>query len=159
MSNPALRGVPAAIRMDQPSAAGRFADYAHDSLLTAKSDRNTLQSKLLQDQAVSGISKTIPAKAGMARIESLYDGSIAEYEFHMAGTPSRLAVGDYVYTIFNDTVFGRLKITRIEGGAVHPSSGRPRSLIFVATPGERVQKPYARKGHRGTRYYDGSGFT
>lgn len=112
---------------------------------------------------MSGISKTIPAKAvaphsGMQRLDSLFDGSINEYEFHMAGNPSKLAVGDYVYTIFGDLVYGRLKISRIEGGAVHPHSGRPRSLIFVQAPGQRLAKPYARKGHRGTRYYDGAEF-
>ena len=107
---------------------------------------------------MSGISKTIPAKAGMTRLESLYDGSISEYEFHMAGTPSKLDVGDYVYTIFNDTLFGRLKITRMVGGALHPKSGRPRTLIYVAAPGERLLEPFARKGHRGTRYYDGAEF-
>lgn len=107
---------------------------------------------------MSGISKTIPANAGMQRIDSLYDGSIDEYEFHMAGKPSKLAVGDYVYTIFGDLVYGRLQIVRIEGGAVHPNSGRPRSLIYVQAPGQRLTKPYARKGHRGTRYYDGAEF-
>ena len=33
-------------------------------------------------------------------------------------------------------------------------TGRPRSLIFVEAPGERLDAPYPRKGHRGTRYYD-----
>ena len=107
---------------------------------------------------MSGITKTIPASAGMARVESLYDGSLKEYEFHMAGKPSKLAEGDYVYTIFGDTVYGRLKISRLEGGATHPKSGRPRTLIYVAAPGERATKPYYRKGHRGTRYYDGADF-
>lgn len=103
---------------------------------------------------MSGITKTIPASAGLDRLNSLYDGSISEYEFHMAGTPSRLKAGNYVYTIFGDELYGRMKISRIVGGAVHPKSGRPRSLIFVEAPGERLDKPYPRKGHRGTRYYD-----
>jgi len=104
---------------------------------------------------VSGITKTIPASAGRERLDSLFDGSISEYEFHMAGTPSRLSAGDYVYTIFNNELCGRVIIDRIEGGAVHPKSGKPRSLIYVRTPGERLDNPIPRKGHRGTRYYDG----
>ena len=44
-----------------------------------------------------GITKTIPADEGIAQVESLYDGSVDEYEFHMAGTPSKLGVGDYVH--------------------------------------------------------------
>ena len=103
---------------------------------------------------MSGITKTIPASAGIERLNSLYDGSISEYEFHMAGTPSKLSEGDYVYTIFGDLLYGRMKITEIIGGARHPKSGRPRSLISVAAPGEALEKPYPRKGHRGTRYYD-----
>ena len=103
---------------------------------------------------MSGITKTIPASAGLDRLNSLYDGSLSEYEFHMAGTPSRLEAGNYVYTIFGDELYGRMKINRIVGGAVHPKSGRPRSLIFVEAPGERLDAPYPRKGHRGKRYYD-----
>lgn len=103
---------------------------------------------------MSGITKTIPASAGLDRLNYLYDGSISEYEFHMAGTPSKLKTGDYVYTIFGDRLHGRMRISRIVGGAVHPRSGRPRSLIFVEAPGERLDAPYPRKGHRGTRYYD-----
>jgi hypothetical protein len=50
-----------------------------------------------------GITKTIPAKAGVTMLDSLYDGSREQYEFHMAGkSPTRLKVGDYVYTIFGD---------------------------------------------------------
>ncbi|MFP6808564.1 MAG: hypothetical protein VB957_15515 [Pseudomonadales bacterium] len=105
---------------------------------------------------MSGITKTIPASAGEDRLNSLYDSSISEYEFHMAGTPSRLAVGDYVYTIFGDMLHGRMKISRLEGGAVHPKSGKPRTLIFVSAPGERLRQPFEQKGHRGTRYYDGA---
>ena len=79
-------------------------------------------------------------------------------EFHMAGKPSRLKVGDYVYTIWGDMIVGRCQITCIEFGAVNPKSGKPRSLIYVSTPGEKLDKPCPRKGHRGTRYYDGKGW-
>jgi len=103
-----------------------------------------------------GITKTVPAAEGRVAIDRLYDGSIAEYEFHMAGKPSRLNVGDYVYTIFQDELVGRIKIKDLIGGAVNPKSGKPRTLIMVSTPGERLQVPVPRKGHRGTRYYDGA---
>ena len=44
-----------------------------------------------------GITKTIPAGAGIEAVDSLYDGSLDEYEFHMAGSePRRLKTGDYV---------------------------------------------------------------
>lgn len=102
-----------------------------------------------------GITKTIPAKSGLKVIEALYDGSLSEYEFHMAGKPSKLSEGDYVYTIFNDQLHGRLKIIRLVGGTVNPKSGKPRTLIYVAAPGERLETPISKKGHRGTRYYDG----
>jgi hypothetical protein len=107
---------------------------------------------------MSGITKTIPQKDGVEVVESLYDGRVGEFEFHMAGKPSRLNVGDYVYTIWQDMVVGRCPIIRIEFGAVNPMSGKPRSLIFVSTPGEKLGKPYPKKGHRGTRYYDGEGW-
>lgn len=103
-----------------------------------------------------GITKTIPAQEGMEFVDSLYDGSRTKYEFHMAGKPSKLHVGDYVYTIYNDQLIGRLRITRLEGGAAHPDSGKPRTLIYVAAPGERLATPIPRAGHRGTRYYDGA---
>jgi hypothetical protein len=103
-----------------------------------------------------GITKTIPASRGEAGIESLFDGSVAEFEFHMAGKPSKLKVGDFVYAIFNDELRGRLRIRELAGGAVNPKSGRPRTLILVECPGERITMPVARKGHRGTRYYDGT---
>jgi len=102
-----------------------------------------------------GISKTIPAQDGIETVNALYDGSLTEYEFHMAGKPSKLAVGDYVYTIFNDQLYGRLKIKQLIEGAINPESGQPRTLIVVAAPGERLQTPIPKKGHRGTRYYDG----
>ena len=102
-----------------------------------------------------GITKTIPAQAGQEFIESLYDGTLTEYEFHMAGTPKKLYVGDYVYTIFANMLIGRCQIVRIEGGAVNPKSGKPRTLIHVRAPGEKLAVPIPKKGHQGTRYYDG----
>ena len=104
---------------------------------------------------MSGITKTIPQKDGIEAVEALYSEGVGEYEFHMAGKPSRLNVGDYVYTIWQDMLVGRCQITRIVGDAVNPQSGIPRSLIFLKTPGEKLDKPFFRKGHRGTRYYDG----
>lgn len=103
-----------------------------------------------------GITKTIPASRGEAGLESLYDGSLVEFEFHMAGKPSKLQAGDFVYTIFNDQLRGRLRITELIFGAVNPGSGKPRTLIMVACPGEKSAAPILRRGHRGTRYYDGS---
>ena len=103
-----------------------------------------------------GITKTIPASRGDAGIDSLYDGSLSEFEFHMAGKPSKLKVGGFVYTIFNDQLRGRLRITELIGGATNPNSGRPRTLIMVECPGEKIATPIPRKGHRGTRYYDGA---
>jgi hypothetical protein len=105
---------------------------------------------------MSGITKTIPQKHGIEAVNSLYDGPTGEFEFHMAGKPSKLKVGDYVYTIWENMLIGRLLITRIETGVVNPESGKPRSLIYVATPGERLAEPIPRQGHRGTRYYDGA---
>lgn len=102
-----------------------------------------------------GITKTIPAERGQAAVDALYDGSLHEYEFHMAGSPSKLSPGDFVYTIFHNQIVGRLRITRIVPGTVHPKSGRPRTLIYVAAPGERLPLPIPRQGHQGTRYYDG----
>ena len=102
-----------------------------------------------------GITKTIPASRGEEGINSLYDGSLDEFEFHMAGKPSKLNVGDYVYTIFQDELVGRLQIKELIGGAINPNSGKPRTLVMVSCPGERLDTPIPRKGHRGTRYYDG----
>lgn len=99
-----------------------------------------------------GITKTIPASEGISAVEKLYDGSLDQYEFHMAGKPSKLEVGHYVYTIFNDQLLGRLKITAILLGQVNPSSGKPRTLIFVSCPGQKFINPIPQKGHRGTRY-------
>ena len=105
-----------------------------------------------------GITKTIPQKDGIGAVDALYDGPEGEFEFHMAGKPSRLNVGDFVYTIWKDMIVGRCQVVRIEGGAVNPNSGKPRSLIYVSIPGERPKAPYPRQGHRGTRYYDGEGW-
>jgi hypothetical protein len=74
----------------------------------------------------------------------------------MAGRePKRLKVGDYVYTIFNDQLRGRLRIKRLVTGASHPTSGKPRILVIVEAPGERLEPPLPKRGHRGTRYTDG----
>lgn len=103
-----------------------------------------------------GITKTVPAKKGQGAVDLLYDGSVDEFEFHMAGKPSKLEPGHYVYTIFNNLLVGRLKIKELIGGAVNPNSGRPRTLIVVECPGELLPLPIPRQGHRGTRYYDGA---
>ena len=105
---------------------------------------------------MNGITKTIPASRGIEALNALYDGSLTEFEFHMAGKPSKLDVGDYVYTIFKDELVGRLQVKELIPGAVNPKSGRPRTLIMVACPGEKLDIPIPRKGHRGTRYYDGA---
>jgi hypothetical protein len=104
-----------------------------------------------------GITKTIPAKAGIETVDSLYDGSRNEYEFHAAGAaPKRLKIGDFVYTIFGDKLHGRLKIQSFITGSVNPDSGKPRTLVIVEAPGERLTIPIDKKSHRGTRYTDGS---
>ena len=102
-----------------------------------------------------GITKTIPASAGQQTVDALYDGSLSEYEFHMAGSPSKLQVGHFVYTISNNQLIGRLRIKALIPGAVNPKSGRPRTLIMVKAPGERLQTPIPKQGHRGTRYTEG----
>ena len=101
-----------------------------------------------------GISKTIPGHNPPDFVDSLFDGSRSGFEFHMAGSPSRLNVGDHVYAIYKDELIGRLKIVSFVEGATNPNSGRPRTLINVACPGERLPAPIPRKGHRGTRYVD-----
>lgn len=103
-----------------------------------------------------GITKTIPASRGIAAVDALYDGTLSEFEFHMAGKPSKLEVGHYVYTIFQDELVGRCQVKALIGGAINPKSSRPRTLIMVQCPGERLDQPVSRKGHRGTRYYDGA---
>ena len=102
-----------------------------------------------------GITKTIPAKEGQAAVDSLYDGTLSEYEFHMAGSPSKLKVGHYVYTIYGDQLIGRCRIKELIPGAVNPKSGKPRTLIMVEAPGERLAAPVPKQGHRGTRYTEG----
>jgi hypothetical protein len=97
-----------------------------------------------------GITKTLPADRTPAEVDNLFTVP-GEYEFHMAGTPSKLAPGDYVYTIYNNQLIGRLRILRIQPGATNPESGKPRSLIYVQTPGERIPHPVPRQGHQGTR--------
>ena len=87
-----------------------------------------------------GITKTIPSGDGPEAVDTLYDGSISEFEFHMAGKPSKLSVGNYVYTIFHDQLVGRCQIERIEVGAVNPKSSKPRTLIYVRAPGEPSAK-------------------
>ena len=105
---------------------------------------------------MSGITKTIPQKKGVGAMEQLYDGSINEFEFHMRGKPSKLNVGQYIYTIWQDQLVGRCEIIRFEYDVVDPDSGKKQTLIYVACPGERLETPVVRKGHRGTRYYDGA---
>lgn len=102
-----------------------------------------------------GITKTLPQSEGPGAVDALYTVA-GEYEFHMAGKPSKLKAGHYVYTIWQDEIVGRLPIVRLEGGAVNPNSGKPRTLIYVSTPGEKLDQPIPRPGHRGTRYYDGA---
>ncbi len=102
-----------------------------------------------------GITKTIPAGEGADFVDSLYDGRLKDYEFHMAGSPSKLQVGHWVYTIHEHRVVGRLRITGFTPGAINPKSGRPRTLIHVEAPGERARQAFPRKGHQGTRYYEG----
>ncbi len=103
-----------------------------------------------------GITKTIPAGESRSHIDALYDGSISQHEFHMAGTPARLHVGDFVYTIYHNELIGRLRIKHIEAGAVNPKSGKPRTLIIVEAPGDRLPLPIPKQGHQGTRYTDGA---
>ncbi len=102
-----------------------------------------------------GITKTIPAREGQEAVDALYNGTLSEYEFHMAGKPSKLEEGHYVYTIFGDQLIGRLRIKELIPGAVNPKSGKSRTLIMVEAPGERLPAPIPKKGHRGTRYTDG----
>ena len=102
-----------------------------------------------------GITKTIPASITQEHVDKLYNGTLKEAEFHMAGTPSKLKPGHFVYTIYNHQLIGRLEITRFEGGHKNPKSGKPRTLVFVKCPGELLKNPIPKKGHQGTRYYDG----
>lgn len=97
-----------------------------------------------------GISKTIPQKEGIEALNKLYNKSISSFQFHMSGSPSKLKVGDYVFTTFNDLLYGKLKITSIK---LNPNSTKKQSLITVKCPGILYKKPIPKKGHRGTRYY------
>lgn len=105
-----------------------------------------------------GITKTIPQTAGEAALDALYDGSLREFEFHMAGSMTKVKPGDYVYTIFRDQLHGRCRITRLEPGHLNPCSGKPRTVVVVECPGERLASPLPHRGHQGTRYYDGDGW-
>ena len=102
-----------------------------------------------------GITKTVPQKKGRQAVEQLYDGSINTFEFHMRGKPSRLVEGDYVYTIFQDMLVGRCQVTEIIPGVVNAETGKVQTLINVACPGERLEPPIPKQGHRGTRYTEG----
>lgn len=102
-----------------------------------------------------GITKTVPQKEGRQAVDQLYDGSITEFEFHMRGKPSRLVEGDYVYTIYQDMLEGRCKVKEIILGVTNPVSGKVQTLIMVDCPGERLEPPVPKKGHRGTRYTEG----
>ena len=53
-------------------------------------------------------------------------------------------------------MIGRLHIKELIPGHVNPKSGRPRTLIMVECPGERIEPSVPRRGHQGTRYYDGA---
>ena len=109
----------------------------------------------MPDNPNFGISKTIPKSAGRAALESLYDGSVETYEFHLNSNLKRVNVGDWVYTIFDHQLHGRCRIVSLEPGHVNPCSGQPRTFVFVSCPGERLAEPIAMKGHQGTRYYEG----
>lgn len=102
-----------------------------------------------------GITKTIPKHCGPEVAESLYDGSRDEFEFHIAANLTRVAVGDWVYTILDNRLIGRCRITQLIGGAVNPTSGAARVLVMVECPGERLAEPIPMPGHRGTRYCEG----
>jgi hypothetical protein len=103
-----------------------------------------------------GITKTISAQEGLQTLTALYDGSATEYHIKMAGRPSNLQVGDYVYTIFNDEIHGRLKIKSMIGEATDPQSDHYYTLIVAQAPGERLSRPIPKKGHGGIQYYDGA---
>ena len=47
------------------------------------------------------------------------------------------------------------RIKELIPGAINPKSGKPRTLIMVNAPGERLAAPVPKKGHRGTRYTEG----
>ena len=105
---------------------------------------------------MKGITKTIPKDVGIDDVNRLFDGSLSEHEFHMAGNNPKIEPGDYVYAIFEHQMIGRLRIKELIPGHVNPKSGKPRTLIMVECPGERLHPPIPRRGHQGTRYYDGA---
>lgn len=105
---------------------------------------------------IVGITKTISAEEGLEMLNALYDGSVTEYHIKMAGRPSKLQVGDYVYTIFDDHIHGRLKIKSMIGEATDPQSDHYYTLIVAEAPGERLRQPIPKKGHGGVQYYDGT---
>lgn len=109
-----------------------------------------------EQQPGFGISKTIPKKEGPEAVAQLYDGSIDTYEFHMNSSIKKVSVGDWVYTIFDNALRGRCRITDLIDGETHPCSGQPRTLVMVECPGQQLAEPIPMKGHMGTRYYDGS---
>jgi hypothetical protein len=103
-----------------------------------------------------GITKTISLENGLESLEALYNGSLTEYQFRMIGRPTKLQVNDYVYTIFNDEIHGRLKITSMIGEITDHQTGAYHTLIVVEAPGERLDSPIPKKGHGGLHYYDGA---
>ena len=105
-----------------------------------------------------GITKTVPQAKGQNAVDQLYDGSIKEFAFHKAGGAGRLEVGHYVYTIFQNEMIGRCRVIRLDENSVNPDSGKPRTEVYVACPGEKLKNPYPHPGHRGTRYYNGEGW-
>ena len=92
-----------------------------------------------------GITKTIPAGEGWEGVNGLYDGTLSEFEFHMAGSPSKLQVGHYVYTIYNNQLVGRLLRRQCRHRGRHrPAQGQDRGGQDAPGPGRR--RP--RGGHR-----------
>ncbi|MCH6566080.1 MAG: hypothetical protein IH811_09435 [Proteobacteria bacterium] len=71
------------------------------------------------------------------------------------GLEPRLPFLDHRLVEFMFRVPGRLKIREFITGAVNPNSGKPRILIVVDAPGERLKTPVPKRGHRGTRYTEG----
>jgi hypothetical protein len=106
-----------------------------------------------------GITKTIPQSRGEFAAKGLYDGSMDSFAFHMRGKPSKLDVGDYVYTIWQDELIGRCQITRITLDTYDPEMDKRHTMITVKCPGEKLERPIAMQGHRGTRYTDGGMWT
>lgn len=82
-----------------------------------------------------GITKTISLGDGFETLEALYDGSLTEYQFRMMGRPTKLQVNDYVYTIFNAELYGRLKIKSMIGELIAHQAGAYHTLIVVEAPG------------------------